>query len=266
MNLLRRCKHGLMIYNQKDIWVGRSLETYGEYSEKEVDLWRDLIHPGDSVVEVGANIGSLTLPLARLVGPQGSVIAFEPERTAFCALAGNIALNNLRNVFCFQQAVGDTNGVVNVPELDHDRTENWGGLSLDVDYSNCPHYPIAMNTLDNVMLNKCHFIKIDVEGMELQVLKGGIKTVEKHKPFLYIEDDRIEKSTALREFITSLDYEMLLHMPPLFSANNFDGESNNCFVGQGENGPSDIVSINLLCWPKDTPCPVKMEDFGLKVL
>src|ERR1019366_7938506 len=107
MYLVRRCKYGLMMYNRKDIWVGRSLEVYGEFSENEVKLFREIVKPGNTVIDVGANIGTHTVAFSRLVG-SGVVVAFEPERTAFYALAGNLALNNIRNTFCFQQAIGET--------------------------------------------------------------------------------------------------------------------------------------------------------------
>ncbi len=160
MNIIRRTKHGLMIYNQKDIWQGKSFDVYGEYSQSEVDLYTKIISPGDTVIEVGGNIGSLMLPLARLIGPQGTMMTFEPERTAFYALAGNIAINNLRNVFCFQQAISNKLGQLDVPELDIDKTDNFGGLELDKDYSQCPHYPVGLNTIDNINLSKCDIIKV----------------------------------------------------------------------------------------------------------
>lgn len=227
-----------MIYNRKDIWQGKSLETYGEYSEEEVRLYSKIVNQGDAVIEVGGNIGSLMLPLSRLIG-DGVLMTFEPERTAFYALAGNIAVNNLRNVFCFQQAIGKEPGVIKVPELDIEKTENFGGLELDKDYSQCPHYPVGLNTIDNLNLQKCSLIKIDVEGMELPVLEGAIKTIEKFSPILIVEDDRQQKSEALREFIHSKGYKMYVHQAPFFNPNNWYGIQDNVF--------GNVVSQNLFC-------------------
>lgn len=70
-------KHGTFLIPPKDIYIGRSLEVYGEWCEGEVALFAQLLKPGATVVEVGANIGSHTVPIARAVGPTGMVFAIE---------------------------------------------------------------------------------------------------------------------------------------------------------------------------------------------
>jgi hypothetical protein len=80
---IRRCRHGTMMYLRQDIYVGRSFAEYGEYSEGEVDLFRQCLRPGDVALDIGANFGSHTIPLAQLVGPGGAVYAFEPQRILF---------------------------------------------------------------------------------------------------------------------------------------------------------------------------------------
>ena len=130
MNKLIDARYGKMIFNTKDIWVGKSFENYGEFSELEVDLFRDCLKSKDVVIDVGANIGSHTIAFQRIVGDSGMVIAFEPERMNFNTLCGNVAINNLRNIYCFHNAVGDQSGAIAVPELDIEKTENFGGLSL----------------------------------------------------------------------------------------------------------------------------------------
>ena len=239
MNIVKRCKHGLMIFNQKDVCQGRSFDVYGEYSEEEVRLFTKILKPDNVVIEAGGNIGSLMVPIARLI-PQGILMTFEPERTAFNALAGNVAINNLRNVWPFQQALGKTPGQINIPELDIDKTDNFGGLELDKDYSQCPHYPVMLNSIDNLGLLKCDLIKIDVEGMELSVLEGALQTIEKLKPMLIVEDDRKQKSTDLRNFIKSKGYTIYQHKAPFFNSNNYFGVKDNCF--------GDVISLNLFCY------------------
>ena len=72
-----------MLFLPSDLYVGRSLELYGESSEFEGELFAQLCRPGQIVVEVGAHIGSHTIHLAKLVGPAGTVYAFEPQRIIF---------------------------------------------------------------------------------------------------------------------------------------------------------------------------------------
>src|SRR5690606_28828206 len=96
---LRQCRHGPMLFNKRDLYVGRSLATYGEFSEAEIGLFRQILRPGGVVVEAGANIGAHTVPLARMVGESGAVVAFEPQRLQFQLLCANLALNGMINVF-----------------------------------------------------------------------------------------------------------------------------------------------------------------------
>src|SRR4030095_11726468 len=97
-NELKLCKSGPMLFNKYDIYVGGSLQKYGEFSVGEQDLFQSVVHQGELVVEVGANIGAHTVELARMVGPEGEVHAFEPQRIVFQTLCANLALNQLTNV------------------------------------------------------------------------------------------------------------------------------------------------------------------------
>jgi FkbM family methyltransferase len=266
MNLLKKCKYGMMIFNNSDIWVGRSLEKYGEFSESEVQLFRDAIKPGSIVLDIGANIGCHTLALCSIVGPIGCVLAYEPERHNFNTLAGNIALNNLHNVYLFHKAVGSSSGVIAVPELDLERTVNWGSLSLiDDDYSHGPSYPVFLTTIDQQNLCRVDFIKIDIEGMEKSALEGAKATISKCKPILYVENDREDKSEALVEFLKSLDYKLYTHYAPLYNPDNFNNNKEDVFFSTTPEGHiNHIVSINLFCHHKDLPCPVDIQKFGMK--
>src|SRR4029077_19152386 len=100
----------------------------------EQELFQRVVHPGDLVVEVGANIGAHTVELARLVGSDGEVHAFEPQRIVFQTLCANVALNQLTNVRTLQAAVGAQCGTLLVPAIDPATRANFGGVTLrDVD-------------------------------------------------------------------------------------------------------------------------------------
>jgi FkbM family methyltransferase len=231
-----------MLYNINDAYIGRSLAEYGEFSEGEIDLFEQLIKKGQTILEVGANIGSHTVWLSQAVGSTGTVLAFEPQRIVYQTLCANLALNSITNVHCFCAAAGKAPGQIMVPELDYSRESNFGGLGLGA-YQEGESVPVL--TIDGLNLPKCHFIKIDVEGMEQEVLEGAVRTIAALSPILYVENDRKEKSDSLIRFIDGLGYKMYDHAPPLFSPRNFAGSSVNVF-GQ-------IVSLNMLCLPKASP-------------
>src|SRR5258708_33505318 len=146
-----------------------------------------------TVVEVGANVGMLTVPLARLAGPGGKVIAFEPQRIVYQMLCGNVALNALSNVIAHNSAAGRAAGSITVPPVDYGNMGNFGGVSLG---GSAEGETVALVTIDQLGLAKCDFMKIDVEGMELDVLEGAATTLQQFRPRLYVENDRGDKSPA----------------------------------------------------------------------
>lgn len=239
-----------MIYNRKDIYQGKSFEHFGEYSEEEAILFKKFIKNGDSVFDVGANIGSFTTLFSRLVGKNGFVIALEPERHNFYTLCGNMSINNLTNVHCFQYAIGENSGTINIPEINHEEIQNHGGIELKKDGVVETGYTVNLTTLDLISTPKnTSFIKIDVEGMELDVLKGGKNKILKEKPILYVENDREEKASALISFIKNeLNYKIYEHKPAFFNLNNFYGCREDIFIK--EMGRT-FISLNLLCVPKN---------------
>jgi FkbM family methyltransferase len=244
-----------MVFQTNDTYVGRSFDLYGEFSEGEVVLFQHLIRPGQVILDIGSNIGAHTVPLAQLTGPGGRVLAFEPQRIPFYTLCANVVLNNLANVVCHQAAVGEAVGSLSVPELDYWAENNFGGLELARDYSQCRTYTVPVLTIDDLRLHACHFLKIDVEGMEKTVLAGATETIRRFRPILYVEDDRWDRSAQLRAFLASLDYAMYVHQPPLYNPQNFFGNPQNIF--------GRIISLNLFCHPQELPSPVNPADFQM---
>jgi FkbM family methyltransferase len=236
------CRYGTLLFNKNDRFIGKALELYGEYSEGEIDLFRQIVEPGTIVLEVGANIGTHTLFFARQVGHDGLVIAFEPQRLVFQCLCANMALNSVTNVQCRQQAVGSAPGEIKVPVLDPSREQNFGALSLERGH---PGESTPVVTIDSLNLGRCALLKIDVEGMERAVLAGAAKTIARCKPLLYVENDRPQKAAELVRAIDALGYAMYWHIPPMFNPGNFRQNATNIF--------GDKVSINMICIPKSVP-------------
>ena len=110
--------------------MGKSLNAYGEWCQSEVNLFNSIVRQGDVVVDVGANIGGFTVPLAKMVGYKGCVVAYEPQRQLHQLLSANIALNEIPNAFLYQQAVGETVGTIIVPRVNYSTSGNFGGISL----------------------------------------------------------------------------------------------------------------------------------------
>lgn len=239
-NLLAECRDGLLLFNRHDLYVGRSLQTYGEFSQGEATIFAQLLAPGDVVLEAGANIGAHTVGLARQVGPSGTILAYEPQRLVFQCLCANLALNSLRNVKARQAALGTASGVLKVPLLDPASSNNFGGLSID---GHDEGEEVAVETIDSLNLPRLRLIKADVEGMESEVLLGAAQTIRRLRPLLYVENDRQNKSPSLIRLIRDFGYRLWWHTPTLFNPGNWRGVQDNVFPG--------IVSINMLCVPEE---------------
>ena len=236
---VRRCRYGLMLYSLHDVYMGRAFEHYGEYGEQEVALYRQLITPGQTVIDAGANIGSFTVYFAQAVGREGRVHAFEPQRVIYHMLCANIALNRLHNVASHFGAVGAEPGEITVPPVDYGKTDNFGGLSLTREGEG---EAVPVLTIDGLGLERCDLIKIDVQGMEGEVLTGAAATIARFQPLLYVENDLKEKSEALIGQLFELGYRLYWHIPRLFNPKNFFRREENIY--------GNTVNINMICLPK----------------
>jgi FkbM family methyltransferase len=244
---LVEAKHGYFLYNLHDHYIGRALELYGEYAEQEMQLFSSLLLPDDQVIEIGANIGTHTIPLAKAV-PSGLVHAFEPQPVVFQNLCANLSLNCCENVLAWPAAVGREKGKLVVPPVDYCSPGNFGGISLKEEGDGVE---IEVLRLDDyaVKLTSLKLLKIDVEGMEKNVIDGGRNTIQRLRPIMYVENDRIELSKALIETVVELNYRLYWHIPKLFNPDN-------CFEND-ENIYGNIAAFNMFCVPVELEIEVK---------
>ena len=238
-NCLARMRDGWMLYNKNDQYIGASIGKYGEFSQGEMALFEQLLTEGHCVVELGANIGAHTLGMSKRVGVSGRIYAYEPQRIVFQTLCANMAINSRTNVYCFEQAASNVKEVITLPDIDYSRQGNFGGVSIDQFSTG---RPVNVVILDEELqdIPRLDLLKVDIEGMEYQALSGAKKLISKHRPVLYVENDRVEKSRALIELIQSMEYRLYWHLPKLYNPNNFATDTENIF--------GDIASFNILCF------------------
>ncbi|MGZ5156913.1 MAG: FkbM family methyltransferase [Caldimonas sp.] len=247
---LVRSRHGWMLANPNDAYLGRALIQYGECCELEIEFllhWISL-RPG-VVVEVGANIGTHTVPLAKALASQNRrLVAFEPQPVIFQNLCANLALNALQNVVAWPNACSDEPGVVYFSRPDYFSGGNFGGVSMASEASE-DKTAVPCVTLDSVVGDSAiSLLKVDVEGFELRVLRGAAQAIAKSRPVIYVENDRVEKSKELIEWLWSKDYRLWWHFPLLFNPQNFFADSDDRY--------QRVASINMLCLPKELDRPV----------
>lgn len=214
----------------KDEYVGRSMYYYGEYGPDETE--RILSLAKGHCLDIGANIGVIS---QALLANGFTVTAFEPQPAIFDLLRFNCGSANVINT-----AVGSSAGFAQMPKVYYSEKGNFGGLGIGTK-SMYGNITVPLITIDSLNLD-VGFMKIDVEGYELEVLLGAANTIARCRPVMYIEDDRVGKSNALRAHIASLGYNIEVHQPTLYREENFFGLKKNVW-------DRNYASHNLICTP-----------------
>ena len=225
---LTLCRYGWMLHAGP--FIGKCFELYGQYSESEVNVLRAFVRPGDTILDIGANIGDLTVPMARIVGEQGRVYAVELNSDTYHVLCANLALNGIRNVKALNCFIAD------LPEVD--MSGPWGKYGFV-----SAIWGATVVSIDSLGIESCSFIKIDVDGKELEVLKSANGLIGKNRPILYFENDDRGVSPALLDHAMRLGYDVYWHPAPIFDAANFFGNPINHWA------PNNIMSLMVLGIP-----------------
>jgi hypothetical protein len=228
---LKCCRYGWMLFSGP--YIGKCFDLYGQYSESEVALMRAFLREGSTVIDVGANIGDLTVPLARIVGQTGKVYAVESHPQNFNVLCANLALNALNNTRPINAFIATSDQV--------DTGGPWGPFAY-VSEIWAPQF-MALDSLDLAALD---LLKVDVDGKELEVLQSGEMQIERFRPILYFENDNRELSPPLLSYaMDKLGYDLYWHPAPIFDEKNFFGNPVNAWA------PTNIASLMILGIPTE---------------
>lgn len=168
-----------------------------------------LLPDGCVVVDAGANVGLVTIPMAQTILPKNGVVySFEPQRMMAYALCGAVALNDLENVFVHNGALGVSSGFTSITTPDYSTPQDFGMFELNQTSSKAAD-TIEMLSIDAMKLERLDFLKIDVEGMEVDVLKGAQKCLETWQPWCWVEHWKLSIDDIKQQF-DGLDYEFYL--------------------------------------------------------
>ena len=243
-------KHGIFHFCHYDEFIGLSIREYGEYSELELKTILKFINEGDVVFDIGSNIGCFSVPIAKKVGSNGKVFSFEPQPFINKLLKKNIQENGLNNVKVMSEGLGAKNEILELDDFDYSTVGNFGGVSFSgrnnqkyVKKKTNKKYGIRFMTLDRFIdIEQCNFLKIDVELMEINVLKGAKNFIKKFRPIIWIENHR-EYPNFLNKYLLNIDYKPFWATTMLYNPNNYFINDNNYYVNS--------ATTNTLAMPKE---------------
>ncbi|HLD72463.1 MAG TPA: FkbM family methyltransferase [Candidatus Nanoarchaeia archaeon] len=162
------------------------LSTRGYYEPFITQLIKKIVKKGDIVVDIGAHIGYYTLILAKLVGEQGKVYAFEADPANFALLKRNVGINGYKNVIMEQKAVSNSSGKVKL-YLGKERSTHHSIRKNK--YSGEDYVSVETIRLDDYFKDiSIHFAKIDIEGGEFEALSGMPLLLKRSKSFQIITE------------------------------------------------------------------------------
>jgi FkbM family methyltransferase len=213
-------QHGV---GEKAFGVGYQLLSRASYDPDEVSLLLKLLdlrrtHYGDGVIAVdcGANLGIHTVEWAKHMTGWGAVLAFEAQERIYYALAGNLAINNCFNARAINAAVSRQSGTMKIPQPNYLTNTSFGSIELTkrehgefvgqvIDYSEDKMTEVRMVHLDAFRFPRLDLLKIDVEGMELEVLAGAAQCIADLRPIVLVEILKTD-ANAVRAWLEGLGY------------------------------------------------------------
>lgn len=199
--------HDILV-NPNDIYIGRNLISYGEWEPDIRNLLQKIVTPGMKTLDVGANIGAHTLLLSKLVGENGKVYAFEPNKINHDMLLFSAIYNRCFNIDIYQYGCDDKESVLYMENKwsNQDKEENYGCIVLkDTPYGE-NDVKIQSITIDSLNI-EIDFAKVDAEYMEKQVINGMRKTIERCKPIIIVEIHP-DEIPVMRELFDELKYSL----------------------------------------------------------
>lgn len=216
---VRACRgrwHGYRMRLDTSDYHQRGAYFYGRLLDVPVQLcMRSALQPGDTVIDVGANIGMLSMLAAHAVGRGGRVISFEPNPDVYDRLLWHLSENGLKQVVPNRMALGDRNSTL---ELKVPATGNTGAGTLGV--LPARHggkvgaaYEVPVRVGDEVLKdlpNAPMLVKLDVEGFETAAIRGLAETIRLHVPAILLESN-VEMLPAAGTSVAEL-FELLAGM------------------------------------------------------
>ena len=223
-------RYGKFNVIDNDTVISHSVRVYGEWAQKEIDFLAHFIKPGYFVIDAGAFIGTHSVAFSSMVGELGKVLAFEPRKNIAEILNKNSSISVCKNIEVMKFALGSKSGIAKINLSPISKQHNFGAMSLTEGLIDDDAFEeVKLVTIDSLNLEKIDFIKVDVEGMESEVVNGAKKTIGKNRPFIFIECNSIDSIEPFMKWCKKERYKIYGVISDAFNPNNFLANSVNYF-------------------------------------
>jgi len=211
MNIyFKKTQFGQFCLLEKDL-ISNCINNYGYWEQHLFYFYSQFIKENYTIIDGGANLGFHTVCFASLAN-NGKVYSFEPQPLIFNLLSTNILLNGVTNIVSqFRLGLGEKPTQLKMTPLKEqffsEGCINYGGRGLtDLDEG---EEEVTLTTIDNLNLDKLDFIKLDIQGFELEAIKGGEKTIKNNYPIFFLENYLdSEKDQKVIELLKKWGYEI----------------------------------------------------------
>jgi FkbM family methyltransferase len=214
-SFIHKIDNDLKLYLYQDSILSKYI--YFSFEEAEIKFVKKFLKEGDTFFDIGANIGLFSLHLSNVVGNNGKIFAFEPTPETFRRLNENIEINGFKNILTENIGLSDQNGKMDF-NISNSGFDAWNSFAKLDDIGKADTIQVSVYTLDDYIdnnnINKIDLIKLDVEGWELFVLKGGVKLLSTdNSPVLLVEFTETNAFAAgyycgeLYDFVKNYGYE-----------------------------------------------------------
>lgn len=207
--------YGHMLIPRFDANQSPSLRSGYALNHQDILLLKPYLEkrPGAVLLDIGANVGVFSFGLRSLCA---QVHAFEPQRILANMICGSIALNGWMNVHCYNVALSDEEGRVEVPQFDYTKRCSFGSiefgstqkeeLSQPRQYDEAKIEYVDVHRIDDYKFPRVDMMKIDVEGWERRVIRGALETIKAYRPIILVEHYKTHAPTLYKELRDFLDY------------------------------------------------------------
>jgi FkbM family methyltransferase len=223
-------RYGKFNVIDNDNVISHSVRVYGEWAQKKIDFLAHFIKPANFVIDAGAFIGTHSIAFSSMVGELGKVLAFEPRKNIAEILGKNSSISTYKNIEVMKFALGSKSGIAKINLSPTSEQRNFGAMSLTESLIDDDAFEeVKLITIDSLNLEKIDFIKVDVEGMESEVVNGAKKTIGKNRPFIFIECNSIDSVEPFMKWCKKEMYKIYGVISDAFNPNNFLANPVNYF-------------------------------------